>query len=304
MNGTECIRRGVAQPHPALPLAALGLATVCWGTSLVITKTAVRELPPFTVFSVQLGTSVCFLWLCLGLRRAPLRLTRAAIRAALAGLLEPGLAYAACVWGLTRTSASSASVILASEPIFIVLLAWLLYANRPSAHTLVLLCAGLIGVVMVSVRAGTLSAGHVPGNLSVAIGTLAAALYVVLSSRSVSVVDSLTLVACQQTVGMMLALGILSVALIVGSEAWPKDLAGSTLLVCMLCGVIQYALAFWLYLYGLKFVPVSRAAMFLTLIPVTAIATSALFLGESLDRWQCFGCVIVMASAMLISQRQ
>jgi drug/metabolite transporter (DMT)-like permease len=303
VNGTECIRRGVAQPHPALPLAALGLATVCWGTSLVITKTAVRELPPFTVFSVQLGTSVCFLWLCLGLRRAPLRLTRAAIRAALAGLLEPGLAYAACVWGLTRTSASSASVILASEPIFIVLLAWLLYANRPSAHTLVLLCAGLIGVVMVSVRAGTLTAGHVPGNLIVAIGTLTAALYVVLTSRSVSVVDSLTLVACQQTVGMMLALGIFSVALVLGSEAWPKDLAWSTLLVCMLSGVIQYALAFWLYLYGLRFVPVSRAAIFLTLIPVIAIATSTLFLGETLDRWQWVGCVIVVACALLISQR-
>jgi drug/metabolite transporter (DMT)-like permease len=268
-----------------------------------MTKAAVREVPPFTVFFVQLGTSVCFLWICLALRRNPVHITRGAIGGALAGLLEPGVAYAACVWGLTRTSASSASVILASEPIFIVLLAWLLYATRPSARTTILLVAGLAGVVMVSVTTRTVTAGHVLGNALVAIGTVSAALYVVLSSRAVIAVEALTLVAFQQTVGLVFAAGLLASALALGSETWPKDLSVSMLLICMLSGIVQYALAFWLYLYGLKYVPVSTAAIFLTLIPVFAIGTSALFLGETLDMWQWSGCVIVMISAILISRR-
>jgi drug/metabolite transporter (DMT)-like permease len=295
---------GGACRHTALPLTALALSAMCWGTALVMTKAAVLELPPFTVFFVQLGTSVCFLWMCLALRQRPVRITRGAIRGSLAGLLEPGVAYAACVWGLTRTSASSASVILASEPIFIVLLAWLLHADRPSARTIILLLAGLAGVVMVSVTARTVTTGHVLGNVLVAMGTVSAALYVVLSSRSVIVVESLTLVAFQQTIGLLFALGLLAGALALGSETWPKDLSPSTLLICMFSGVVQYALAFWLYLYGLKYVPVSTAAIFLTLIPVFAIGTSALFLGETLDTWQWSGCVIVMVTAILISRRR
>jgi hypothetical protein len=62
-----------------------------------MTKAVVRDLSPFIVFFIQLGTSVCFLWICLALRRQPVRIARGAIRASRAGLLESGLAYAACV---------------------------------------------------------------------------------------------------------------------------------------------------------------------------------------------------------------
>jgi drug/metabolite transporter (DMT)-like permease len=291
-----------ARGHQALPLTALALAALCWGTALVMTRAAVREVPPFTVFFIQLGTSVCFLWICLASRRKPMRLTRGAMLGALAGLLEPGMAYAACVLGLTRTSASSASVILASEPIFIVLLAWLLLADRPSARTTWLLLVGLAGVVMVSLTARTATAGQFLGNALIAIGTVCAALYVVLSSRAVIAVESLTLVALQQTVGLVLAFALLSGALALGYETWPQHLSAGVLLICMLSGIVQYALAFWLYLYGLKHVPVSAAAIFLSLIPVFAIGTAALFLGETLDTWQWSGCVIVMICALLVSR--
>ena len=288
------------RPHRSLPLLALVLATACWGTSLVMTKAVVDQIPPFSTLFIQLVASTSLLWTWVALRRIPVRISRNTIRGSLPGILEPGLAYAACVWGLTRTNASSAAIILASEPLFIVLLAWLLYAARPSARTAVLLLTGLVGVVLVSVPNQAAAVGGAGGNALVAIGTVSAALYVVLSSRSVLAVDARVLVTLQQTMGLAISCVFLIIGFAMGAETWPAHVSVGTLLVCMLSGVMQYALAFSLYLYGLKHVPVSTAATLLSLTPIFAICASTLCLGETLDTRQWLGCVVVMAAAILL----
>jgi len=52
------------------------------------------------------------------------------------------------------------------------------------------------------------------------------------------------------------------------------------LLYAALSGVVQYALAFWLYLIGLKTLSAGAAALWLTLIPIFGVSGAYLWLGE------------------------
>jgi len=73
-------------------------------------------------------------------------------KTSLTGLLEPGLTYSIGFWGLSLTSAASASIISSTEPTFIVLLAWLLFRNKPSAKLVlcIMIAAGLALLTRIS----------------------------------------------------------------------------------------------------------------------------------------------------------
>lgn len=68
-------------------------------------------------------------------------------------------------------------------------------------------------------------------------------------------------------------------------------------------GVVQYALAFWLYLIGLRVFSIGAAGLFLTLIPVFGAGGAVLFLGERLSPNELAGCGIVIAAVLAGARR-
>jgi drug/metabolite transporter (DMT)-like permease len=60
--------------------------------------------------------------------------------------------------------------------------------------------------------------------------------------------------------------------------------------------VVSYAFSFWLYLSGLRRVPASQAALYLTLIPVFGVAGAALALKERLTPLQWVGAAVVIGA--------
>jgi drug/metabolite transporter (DMT)-like permease len=73
-------------------------------------------------------------------------------------------------------------------------------------------------------------------------------------------------------------------------------------LLTALSGVVQYALAFWLYLSAIRLMPVSIAAQFLSLIPVFGVGGAYLFLGERLTLVQGLGMAITIGAVSQISR--
>jgi drug/metabolite transporter (DMT)-like permease len=58
--------------------------------------------------------------------------------------------------------------------------------------------------------------------------------------------------------------------------------------------VIQYALAFWLYMVGLKGIPAGMAGLFLTTTPIFGIIGGIIFLGEQIGLLQIAGAGLVI----------
>jgi drug/metabolite transporter (DMT)-like permease len=293
-------------PNRNLAIAAMVGSAACWGAATVMTKGALEAIPPFTLLSVQLASSVAVLWLAvllLGMRLGP---PRRALRAASTGAFEPGLAYAVGVPGLALTTAGNASVIAALEPVFVILLAWALFRARPGLTVSTTVGVALLGVCLVSLPdLSGVGQGDLRGDALVLLGTAFAAVYVVASSRLLLDAPALVLTCLQQSAGLLVALILAAVALGLGLERLPERVPADMALLAVASGCVQYALAFWLYLVGLRSLPVSVAGLFLTLTPVFGVAGGMLFLGERMTPPQLIGAVLIVGAvaALLASRR-
>lgn len=284
---------------PAM-LAAVGamvLSAACWGSATVMSKGALEAFSPPVLLTLQLGASVTFLWIAVAATGQKIGLDAGARLAALSGLLEPGLAYALGTFGLMLTTAGNASLIATTEPLLIVALAWLLFRERVSARTGAAIVAAMVGVGIVTGAHGAGAAGTALGDVMVVLGTLFAAFYVVVSSRFVTRIAPLRLAALQQTVGLAFA-----VAFLLGWSSFATlhdELARAdpeAIALAVISGVVQYALAFWLYLIGLRRLAASTAALFLTLIPVFGLSGAVVFLSETVAVLQAIGAVVIVVA--------
>jgi drug/metabolite transporter (DMT)-like permease len=277
---------------------ALAGSAACWGLATVATKWQLADVAPLPMLVIQLAASVAFLWAAVLVTRTPVRLDRAALRASLSGLLEPRLAHTAGTAGLALTTASSTTLIAATEAPATVLLAWLLLRERVSLPTMIVAAAAGAGVGLVILPdLDGLGGGSLAGDGLVAFATLVAAVYVIVSRRLVGGMAALPLVALQQTVGWLWSvLALLAGAALGWVPIGLSELAPRTIALAALTGVIQYAIAFWLWLVGLRHLPASRATLFLSLIPVFGVAGGAVVLGERLGPSQWIGAAVVLVA--------
>ena len=295
---TPVRRRGLAV------LAAI-LSAACWGSATVMSKGVLDHMPPMSLLAIQLTASITVLWLAVIVLRSRLRFDRPTRRASLSGLLEPGFAYTFGIIGLALTTASNAALIGAAEPLLILLLAWLFLKERIGGRILLLAAVATLGLVLVVApdAAGLTGEVSLAGDMLILAGTFFAALYVIATRHLVSTIEPLPLSALQQSVGLVWTLGVLAIALLAGLAT--LGLGGLPLPVLLLAaasGVIQYALAFWLYLFALQSLPANVAGFYLTLIPVFGIAAAFVFLGEALSGPQWIGAALIIVAAGAVSR--
>jgi EamA-like transporter family len=98
-------------------VAALVAAAGCWGTGTVASKQVVDDVAPLTLLPVQLAVSCAFLLVVALARREPLIWTPPVRRLAALGVLNPGIAYALGLIGLTTITASMSVLLWALGPV-------------------------------------------------------------------------------------------------------------------------------------------------------------------------------------------
>lgn len=192
---------------------------------------------------IQLAGSLTFLWTILLLRGVRAGALRDALSIAWLGLLEPGLAFVLALIGLAETQAGNATLIASSEAIMIAALSALLLRERLSLRFFVLSAVALTGL-MLAIGISGVTFGALRGDGLIALGTLAAALYVVLSSRVMRDRDPVLVVAFQQLVAGIVALLVLPIEIVGGHTVNLGALPVSIWALALGSGVVQYALPF------------------------------------------------------------
>jgi|SRR5579859_6044668 len=293
----------LAERRKLFPLIAAIAASACWGLGTVISKKALGFGPPLTLFAMQLSASVIFLSIAIVFQQQRFRWSLRGILGGATGLLEPGMAYMLGMIGLNFTSASNASVITSSEPILIVLLAWLLLKEPISFRTALSAAMAISGVLIVtSAGARDIRGGGIAhtGDFLILAGTLCASFYVVLSHRLVQKMEPLHLLVIQQGYGLVLILAVWCISLLnyfeplAGKFQNPAAIPAAGWIWAAISGIVQYALAFWFYLIALRKLRTNVAAVSLALIPVFGVGGAWVFLGEPLTGIKIAGVVIIV----------
>ena len=284
-------------------LLLLGLAAASWGVGTIVSKRAIEEMPPLVLFPIQLSASL--LVLALLMRRAGLPLRGSPPIMSRLGILNPGLAYALGLIGLTYISASLYVLLWALEPLLIVLLAGVVLGERITPRFALLSAVAAAGMVLVVYQPA--SSGQWPGVVLTLAGVGCCAAYTVIARRWVGMADSTAqVVLAQQGYALAFALAVAVVAALLGGDLRWASASPAALVAAVASGLLYYAAAYWFYLSALRRVPASLAATSFYMIPIFGLAASQLLLGERLDgpEWVGVGIVVVaIVSIIRLSTR-
>lgn len=218
---------------------------------------------------------------------------------ALAGLVL-GIGSIGTILAIALITASEASLVFATQPIFVLILAWCLLHERVGWPVGALCLVAVMGVALTIIGGSSIAAsGRALGLICAVLSTASAALYTVWMRGLSAKQDGLTALLVVQSVALVVAfLGV------VGTELWVQDQAlfagRSVLLLSLVTGAIQYGAAYYLYVLGLRTTPASTAGIYLTLVPVFTIGLAFVVLGEILRPLQWIGAGVVIAAVSAV----
>lgn len=293
-----------ASDKAPLATGAAVLSTACFGLGTVMSEAALARVPPLTLLPLQLSASVAFLAAAILWRGVRMPRQRGDLKPALAGILEPGLAYTAGVVGLALTTASNATLVGSTETVVTIFLAWLLLRERVGARMVALALVAVVLLVTVPDSGPVAGGGSFSGDLLVFAGVVFAALYAVATRRHAAGVDPALLAAMQHSVGLVWSMAVLAGAVLFGvvGGLGLAGLGATAFAMALASGVVQYALPFWLYLFALRGMTVGVLSFYLSLIPVFGVAGAYLFLGERLAPSQLLGGLLIVAAVSATSR--
>ena len=284
-------------------LALAGAAALCWGFATVMSKGALAAFPPVPLLCVQLAASAALLWGLVLIRRRRLASIRGALRLAWLGLLEPGFAYLFGLSGLADMEAGPAAVIQASESIMIILLSACMLRAWPSRRFSVLAAFAFAGIALSTVAPiGRVTATVWWGHLLVLAGTLVAACYVVLSGLLIRKEDPVVVVAGQQGIALLLAVASLSMSVQPAAGPGLAQVPARLWAFAAFSGIVQYGLAFSLYLAAVQRISAGLAGVCLNAIPVVSLVGAYVWLGETPSTIEVTGVSVTVAMLILIAR--
>jgi len=283
----------------ARDLAALIVAATCWGVGTVISKAALAEISPFTLLPMQLAASLAILAVLMGSQGISFRTDGSPLLGRL-GLLNPGLAYALGLIGLTTISASLYVLLWALEPLMILVLAAWFLRERITPAFVVLSLIAVAGMAVIVYDPSASSGQSIGVGLTLA-GIVCCAVYSVVTRRWIpDATETSQVILSQQAHALVLAIGLVLVVGLAGGQIVPTALTPLGLASAIGSGALYYAGAYWFYLGALRHVPASYAALSFYLIPIVGVAAGAILLGERLDPRQWIGAVIVLGAILAI----
>lgn len=276
------------------------IAAVLFGASVVAVRVAVQDVPPLTVAFLRFGQGSICLFLALGLfRRDLLRVDRRDIGfIALLGALFYTIFPTTFNIGLRYTEASRAALLVATMPLWTLVLARTLTRERLTKRQIAGVLISIAGVAVVILGRGG-AGGSFKGDALLLTTALCGAIYNVLAKRVLSRNGAIAVSAYAMLFGTLL---LVPIALTEHSVAGVLALRGQALWLVLFLGILGGALAFTLWTSALTHLTPTQVAVYINLNPMSATLLAATALGERLSPLFLAGFVAVIAGVTIVNR--
>lgn len=283
---------GAYGPLTARSAGAMLLLALVWGLSIPVTKLGLGTIPPMTFTLLRYLVAVpLFLWIA----RKELRLPRRAIPGIAAlGVIGITLGNAAQSLGVQGTSASLATILSTTIPIFMVLLAAIRFRQAVTPVQWSGLVAAFLGIALVAVGSGSGSdAGRTTGAgiAWMLVSAIAIAVYYIWSAELTETYGLKPVAAWNMVVGLVTLAPLSAWELSSQTVSFTPEAIGA--IVYLGAFVTVAGMILWLYL--MTVVPARIAASVQYLQPVFGISASALLFGDRLGLLFAAGVGLVLA---------
>lgn len=273
------------------------LLAVVWGLSIPVTKLGLQTMPPLTLTALRSAIAVPFLALfTLG---RPKMAWRSMPKVAALGVLGIGLGQVAQSFGIVDTSASIATMISATIPVFVVIFAAARLKQGVSRWQKLGLLAAFLGIALVAVGNGRgiddLLGSSAVGAAWVLLSAVTIAFYYVWSLELCDAYGTATVAAWSTF------FGFLALCPFSGLEMWyvPIHLTPQALAVAAYLGLAVTIAGLFIWLHLLRTVPAPIAASVQFLQPVVGVIASAVVFGDTMGPLFAVGVVMVLVGLAL-----
>jgi len=274
------------------PAAALVALVLVWGYSWVAMKIGLRHAHPFDFAALRVGIGAALLFALVAARRRPLRLASYRM-ALLLGTVQVALFVVLSQFALMRAGPGKTSVLVFTMPFWMIVFARYILHERMRGTQWIAVGLAVVGLTLI-VAPWQLTS--IEGSLYAVAAGAVWAIAAVLSKKWPTSTDPLLFTAWQLLVGTAW-LTLL---------AWlhphpPVDWAPEFLMALAFSTILATALGWWLWTYVLANSSAGMAGLNSLGIPVVAVASSALQLGERPPALELAGMAAIAAALGLMA---
>lgn len=277
--------------------AALILLAAVWGGSFLFIRMAVPSLGPLPLVAGRVVLAGLALALVLGALRRPVDLRHHARGLLVLGAVNAAIPFTLISWAELHLSASLASTLNATVPLFTALLSVVWLGERLTPARVGGLLLGVAGVaVLVGWSPLPLTLTTVLSVLAMLGATLSYAFAGVYTRRKMTGASTWTLALGQQLGAAVWLAG--PAALRWPAERPPVAAVGAVLALGLLCTALAYVLYFRL----IASVGPTKTGTVTYIVPLFGMAWGTLFLGEPVTGGMFAGLACILASMLLVNE--
>jgi drug/metabolite transporter (DMT)-like permease len=271
--------------------------TVIWGVNFSVVKVVLREMDPLTLNALRFPLAALAFWLVLRRLPGPALPRREDLPRVLVLGLFGNVIYQLCfIIGLDRTFASNASLLLATTPVWTVAFSAWAGHESPTFMAMLGILVTVGGMVLVVGSGLGLGSTTLQGDALMILAAILWSLYTVGGAAPVARYGPLRVTAWTlwiATPAMVLA-GVPSLA-----RTSLGDVSAGAWLGIAYAGCLSVGLAYVLWYRGVQRLGNNRTAVYANLVPVAAMLTAWIWLGERPAALQWAGAVVILAGVAL-----
>ena len=288
-----------------IPILEALFAVIVWGASFIATKVALQDVSPVTVVWLRFAMGVIILGFAVTLRgQFALPKKNEWLYFALLGFL--GIAFHQWLQStaLVTSRASTTAWIVATTPVFMALLGWLVLKEKLRWLQAAGILLATLGVLLVvsdgNPQAISLKQFGAPGDILVLVSSLNWAVFSALSRRGLAVHPATRMMFYVMTIGWLFT----NILFLSGSG--PGEIVQLTFkswLGVAFLGIFCSGLAYIAWYDALQALPAAQLGAFLYLEPPVAVVVAALILTESITWAALLGGGIILVGVWLVNRK-
>ena len=288
-----------AMPRRGLDILAIAALALFWGLNWPAVRTALFELPPWTLRTLGLGAGAVFLFAVTRLRGQPMLLRRADVMPVfVAGFFNVTAFNLLLAFAQLAAPTSRAVIVTYTMPIWTVIFAWLFLGERLDRRRWLGLGFGVAGLVALGwplVSAGSFSVGlflALVAGISWALGTI-------VMKRFPVAAPPMTFTAWQLAGGSLVAavgMAMFEPQVLATGIAW-RELQPRTWIALFHHIVLSQSLAYIIWYHLLKRLPAGTVSLATLIVPALGVVSSVLLLGETPTLADYAGLALMTAAA-------
>ncbi len=299
-----CTRMRSPHADPALWKLTLAFASVyfIWGSTYLAIRFAIETLPPFSMAAVRFLVAGAILY-AFARRRAERPDGRHWLSAAVVGALLLGGGNGGVVWAEQWVPSGLAALIIATVPLWMVLIDWLSGGGpRPSSALMAGLLWGLLGVGLLvsSDHVGAQSREGLVGGIALLGAALAWASGSIYARRARLPASPWLTTAMQMLTGGAV-LAVMAVMAGEGGQLDPSSFSMKSVLALAYLILFGALIGFSAYIWLLRVTTPARATTYAYVNPAVAVLLGWLLAGEQLDLRAGVAMAMILSAVVVVS---